>query len=186
MRPFSLDDLYEGLQALAEKLEEKDVYGHLYVVGGAAMAMTFVRDRTTRDIDAVIAGDRSVVLECVSGVAEERGWPTTWLNDHITEFVRLVPPDRDRDARVLWSHRNLLVSGASPKYLLAMKIRANRPTDNDDIRVLLDVLGIQSKDEVFAIHDAVFPEWPLADVEVRNIGEKVERFLAEGRCPQSP
>lgn len=186
MQPFSLDDLYEGLRALAEKLEERNVYAHLYVVGGAAMAMTFVPDRTTRDIDAVIGRDGSVVLECVTGVADERQWPANWLNDNVTKFVRSVPPDRDREARVLWAHRNLLVSGAPPKYLLAVKVRANRPTDNDDIRVLLDVLGIQSKDEVFAIHDAVFPEWPLADVDVENVGEKVERLLGQGRGLQKP
>ena len=123
---------------------------------------------------------------CVSAVAEERGWPATWLNDHIAQFVRLVPPDRDKDARVLWPHKHLLVSGASPKYLLAMKIRANRPTDDDDIRVLLEEFKIQSKDEVFVIHDALFPEWPLTDEEIRNIGEKTERFLAEERCAQRP
>lgn len=186
MQPFSLDDLYGGLRALAERLEQENVYAHLYVVGGAAMAMTFVPDRTTRDIDAVIGGDRSVVVDCVTAVAEERGWPANWLNDYVTKFVRLVPSDRDEEARVLWAHRNLLVSGASPKYLLAMKIRPNRPTDNDDIRLLLDVLEIQSKDEVFAIHDAVFPEWPLADVDVENVGDKVEWLLGQGRGPQKP
>ncbi len=186
MQPFSLDDLYEGLRALAEKLEARNVYAHLYVVGGAAMAMTFSPDRTTRDIDAVIGGDGSVVLECVTAVVAEREWPANWLNDNVTKFVRSVPPDRDKEATVLWAHRNLLVSGAPPKYLLAIKVRANRPTDNDDIRGLLDLLEIKSKDEVFAIHDAVFPEWPLADVEVENVGEKVERLIGQGRGPEKP
>ena len=100
------------------------------------MAMAFVPGRTTRDIDAVIAGDRSVVLECVSDVDADRGWPATWLSDRVKEFVRLVPPARDEDARVLWARRNLLVSGAPPKYLLAMEIRADRPTDDDDTRAV--------------------------------------------------
>lgn len=178
MRQFSRDDLFAGLEALADELERRNIYGHVYVVGGAAMAMTFVPDRMTRDIDAVIERDRSGVLECASAVAARKNWPASWLNDHVAQSVRLVPPKGDTEAKVLWSHKHLLVSGASPKYLLAMKIRANRPTDDADIRVLLDVLGIQSREEVFAIHDAVFPEWPLADVEIWSIGRKVEAFLA--------
>lgn len=178
MRQFSRDDLFAGLEALADELERRNIYGHVYVVCGAAIAMTFVPDRMTRDIDAVIERGRSGVMECVSAVAAKKDWPASWLNDHIAQSVRAVPPTGDKQARVLWAHKHLLVSGASPKYLLAIKIRANRPTDDADIRVLLDVLGIRSREEVFAIHDAVFPEWPLADVEIWSIGRKVEDFLA--------
>lgn len=178
MRQFSRDDLFAGLEALADELERRNIYGHVYLVGGAAMAMTFVPDRMTRDIDAVIERDRSGVMECASAVAARKNWPASWLNDHVAKSVRLVPPKGDKEAKILWSHKHLLVSGASPKYLLAMKIRANRPTDDADIRVLLDVLGIGSREEVFAIHDAVFPEWPLADVEIWSIGRKVEDILA--------
>ena len=62
-----------------------------------------------------------------------------------------------RQTRV-FDHPNLGVAAASPRHLLAMKLVAARPTDVDDIRILLKVLGVHSVAEAEAVLAEVFPD----------------------------
>ena len=179
MQPLLADELRSGLEALESKLAERDVYGCLYVVRGAVMAMAFLPERMTRDIDAVIVKSHDPVLECAEEVAHDFGWDPQWLNDRVAQLVRIVPRDTsaDTEAMTLWDGRHLMVTGASPKYLLAMKIRANRQEDQGDIRALIDILHLETREQVFEVHDEVFPHWPLADVEVFNIRNSLDRHF---------
>lgn len=179
MQLLSADELRRGLEALENKLAERNVFGCLYVVGGAVMAMAFQPERMTRDIDAVIVKNHDPVLECAKEVAKDFGWNPQWLNDRVAQLVRIIPRDisDDADAVTLWDGRHLMVTGASPKYLLAMKIRANREEDQGDIRALIDMLGLETSEQVFDVHDQVFPNWPLAEVEVFNIRNSLDRLF---------
>ena len=57
---FSRDVIVEKLEELGRRLDHAGERAELYIVGGAAMALVFTRDRVTRDIDAVfIYGERS-------------------------------------------------------------------------------------------------------------------------------
>ena len=173
----SADKLRRGLEALESKLAERDVYGCLYAVGGAVMA--FLPKGMTPDIDAVIVKSHEPVLECATEVAQDFGWDPHWLNDRVAQIVRLVPRDinGDTEAVTLWDGRHLMVTGASPKYPLAMNLRANRREDQSDTRALIDILGVKTKEQVFEVHDQVFPYWPLADVEMFHIGYSLDRHF---------
>ncbi len=179
MQRLSADELRRGLEALESKLAERDVYGCLYVVGGAVMAMAFLPERMTRDIDAVIVKSHDPVLECTREVAQDFGWNPRWLNDRVAQLVRIVPRDinEDTEAVTLWDGRHLIVTGASPKYLLAMKLRTNREEDQGDVRALINMLGVRTKEQVFEVHDQVFPYWPLADVELIHIGYSLDKHF---------
>ena len=54
--------------------------------------------------------------------------------------------------------RAFRVFTASPEHLLAMKALAARPRDMDDIRKLVQVLGLHTVDDVLASVREIFPE----------------------------
>jgi hypothetical protein len=88
----------------------------LFVVGGAAMALAYDRDRLTRDVDALF-----VPAPEVRRIAEEMSGPhglePDWLNDAAKGFL----PGADEHPRTVFESESLLVQVASPEYLLAMK-----------------------------------------------------------------
>ena len=58
----------------------------------------------------------------------------------------------------MFDHPGLRVFAASPEHLLAMKALAARPRDAEDIRQLVQVLGLHSVDDVIASVREIFPE----------------------------
>ena len=142
-----------AFRRLGERLARRGVVADIYIIGGAAMALAYDARRATRDIDAVFR-PHGVVLEEARAVGEELGLPQWWLNEQASVYV--APGGDDRAARV-FDHPGLRVSAASPRHLLAMKVLAARRRDVDDIRVLVDHLGLTTADDVFAICAEVFP-----------------------------
>lgn len=176
MRPLSGRELAGALRELAEDLRSQAVKAHLYIVGGAAMALSFDTALSTCDLDALIVRNREPVLEAARRLAARRGWPAGWLNE---QAARLMPTVPDPNCITLLDAENLTVTGASPEFLLAMKMRAARQSDLADIAVLLELLRIQDFEHALAVHDAVFPEQPLADVERFGLDRIIADLLAE-------
>ena len=169
MQPLSANDLRRALEELSEELRTQGVKGHLYIVGGAAMALSFRASRSTYDLDAQIISDREPVLDAAKRIAIRHSWSPKWLNE---EAAQLMPRLPDQDSITLFSSENLMVTGASPEFLLSMKMRSARQSDFEDIATLLNALDIHTADQEFEIHDQVFHHQPLADVErngLRNI-----------------
>ena len=109
-------------------------------------------------------------------VAREQGLRADWLNDQI-RFVPILPPRRDPLAEVLFDSESLVVTGASPAHILAMKVRAARPRDLEDIKTLARELGITTMAQVREVHSKVYP---YDGVPVGAV-ERVEACLAELR-----
>ena len=151
---FSKVELTELLDTLSERLRRKRAVARLYVIGGACMALAYGRGRSTRDIDARIDAGHGALIEAAHDIARERGLPKSWLNDQATSAI---PRGPDRRAQTLYESSHLVVTGASPEYLLAMKLEAGRDKDYDDIAYLLERLGIEASDEALAIHETVLP-----------------------------
>lgn len=161
---------------LGERLQRRGVVGDVYVIGGAAMALAYDGRRATRDIDAVIL-PHGIVLEEAHALAVELGLPQWWLNEQASVYVA---PGGDPDAPVSFDHPGLRVSTASPEHLLAMKAMAARRRDTDDLRLLIDHLGLTAPNQVVAVCERVFPDEPLperawlvlADLfdEIENLG----------------
>ena len=59
----------------------------MYVVGGAAIALTFDERRSTRDIDAVFEPKRAI-YDAAAEIAGERGLAEGWLNDAVKGLPR--------------------------------------------------------------------------------------------------
>ena len=67
-RPFlSRDDILDALHAIADRLAGQGIDGRIYVVGGAAMALAYQRDRVTRGVDAVFAPSDAVRAAAAAG-----------------------------------------------------------------------------------------------------------------------
>lgn len=172
MEPFSADSLEDAFGELSRELQRRNVRAHIYVIGGAAMALGFDDRRQTMDVDALIKKGHGPVVEAVRRIGRRRGWPDTWLNEHAASAI---PRGKDRRARTAYGDRNLVVTAASAEHLLAMKVRAARAKDREDIAFLAERLGLSSGREVLDLHDEAFPRDPP---KRRNL-ERARRILSD-------
>jgi hypothetical protein len=147
-------ELREAFSALAGKLEARRVVGHVHVVDGATMTLAYDPDRmATRDIDALVSPDGPMV-DAIREVAEERGWPSTWLNNQAAGYVSRTPGQ----GSVVFDHPYLQVAETPAQHLVAMKVLAARAVrDDEDLRTLFSQLGITWRTEVWAIVQRYFP-----------------------------
>ena len=155
--------LTELFEDLAEHLRQERVRGHIYLVGGAAMALAFQRHRMTWDVDAYVrnqGAEHASVMEGVRRVAGKHGLPENWLNELATMFM---PIGEDVRAPMLFDSPHLVVTGASAEHLLAMKLQAGREGDLDDIDTLLEHLGIATSEDALKLHERVFPTTPVSE-----------------------
>jgi hypothetical protein len=63
----------------------------------------------------------------------------------------------DPDKRRVFDHPGLRVTAASPRYIFAMKALAARTRDIDDIRLLADIIGVNSAESALQICADFFP-----------------------------
>ncbi len=133
---FARAEIERLLGLLDRRLHERGVAASVYVVGGAAIAVTVYDGRRTMDIDALVS-DR-LVLEEARLLAESEGIPPTWLNENAKPWV----PPRPADATVPSKRPGLTIHWAPPEHLLAMKLVAMRPQDAPDIVALAHRLDL--------------------------------------------
>ena len=150
----SKTELLGLLDMLSERLYRARAVARLYVIGGACMALAFDRGRSTEDIDVRIDAGHAALLDAAHAIARERGLPQDWLNEQAMSAIDLGTDER---AQTLYESRNLVVTGASAQYLLAMKLAAGRDKDITDIEYLLGHLKISQADEALAICQTVIP-----------------------------
>lgn len=158
------------LAMLDRRLHRRGVAASLYVVGGAAIAVTVSDMRRTLDVDA-LASDRAVMEEARL-LAELEGIPPTWLNESAKPWV----PPRPEGATIVPIRPGLTVHWAPAEHLLAMKLVAMRPQDAPDIAALAHHIGLGADPAVYAdLLERVYPgEGALQQVlgvtddEVRN------------------
>lgn len=116
----------------------------IMVVGGAAVALQWDRAaRTTYDIDVVSEGIPSVFWDVVEAVGQDEGLDEGWLNAAARVKSPTGPTPGEPSAVYVGS--NLRVYGASPHYVLAMKLLTGRGIDRQDIPVLMEPLGLAAE-----------------------------------------
>jgi len=122
------------LTELDERLVARGIAAGIYVVGGAAIALTVAERRVTVDVDA-IATD-AVVYEEAAAIAQRHGLPPRWLNSGAAPWV---PPRRSIS---MPRSPGLSVEYAPVEHLLAMKMVAMRERDYADIAALAAALEL--------------------------------------------
>ena len=156
---FGRAEMERAFTALGERLARRGVVADVFVVGGAAMALAYDATRVTRDIDATFV-PHGVVIEEARRVADDLGLPHWWLNEQASIYIS---GKDDPGKRRVFDHPGLRVAAASPAHIFAMKALAARTRDIDDLRVLADIIGVESADEALQICADFYPDEPLPD-----------------------
>ena len=154
-RTLSKTDMTRLLERLSERLRRKETFARLHVVGSACIALAYQRERTTEDIAERVETGDNALREAIRELAQEHGLPRTWLGDLARS---LVPEEDDPRGPTLYDSQSLIVTGASGEYLLAMKLEASHEKDIEDVRVLVEHLGIETGDAALEQHRRVFPD----------------------------
>jgi len=104
-------ELLAALTDVAEILGRRGVSGRVYIVRGAAMALTYDSRRVTRDIDGLILEGHGSVVDAVREVAKRKGLPGSCLNEQASVYF---PPADDYRGDVVFDHASLRVIAAPP------------------------------------------------------------------------
>lgn len=143
-------EIERAFTALGERLARRGVVADVFVVGDAA--------RVTRDVDAVFK-PHGIVLEEARKVADDLGLPYWWLNEQASVYIS---GKEDANGRRVFDHTGLRVMAASPAHVFAMKARAVRTRDIDDLRLLADIIGVNSADAALRITADFYPDEPVS------------------------
>jgi len=188
-RPLDHEALTRAFKALEKQLASQGVRAHVYIVGSAALLMAHRRSQTTMDVDALSIDHREVVLASARVVAWEHGLPDDWLNDDV-RWVPILPPQPDPRAEVLFDSPNFVVTGASARHILAIKVRAARTRDLEDIKLLMRQIGIATMQDVRDFHRAVNPHdeipWRSEERIKACLSELGEEHEPDARPPDKP
>ena len=162
-------ELLELLSQLGARLHARGIQAEVYVVGGTAMVLAYDRTRVTRDVDAVTDSQDLVEQEARSMAGTRPGLSPDWFNDRVRPlFSRTVDVERVE----AFTAPGIPVSVASPRHMLAMKVRAARgQRDLEDIILLCRVLGLDSIAAVLTIADDVWGPGMLPDESVFAVSE---------------
>jgi hypothetical protein len=118
------------------------------------MALAYDATRVTRDVDSLFM-PHGIVLEEARNVAEDLGLPPWWLNEQASVYIS---GKDDPGKRRVFDHPGLRVTAASPHHIFAMKALAARTRDIDDLRILADLIGVDSAEMALRICEDFFPD----------------------------
>ncbi len=135
-------------------LSAASVTADVFVFGGAAMVLGYEARPGTRDVDALWR-PHGAVLKAAWSVADEMGLLRSWLNDQASVYL---PGGLPWSGDALFAGRSLRVVAAEPELLLAMKVRAGRVIDVQDVHTLSAHLGLNNANEILAIAERVLGE----------------------------
>ncbi|MFY9926584.1 MAG: hypothetical protein WAK82_01150 [Streptosporangiaceae bacterium] len=85
--------------------------------------------------------------------------PRWWLNEQASTYIS---GKEDADKRRVFDHPGLRVMAASPRHIFAMKARAARTRDIDDLRLLAGIVGVESADTALQICANFYPDEPVS------------------------
>ena len=157
-------DIGKLLELLNAELQQDEVSGELYLVGGAVMCIVYNARNSTRDLDAFFQPVKAV-REAAGRVAAGNGLSEDWLNDAVKGVL-----SEHGDYLPFAELSNLKVMTASPEYLLAMKCLAMRLGaefhDEADIRYLLRFLNVTSYQVAL---DTISRYYPLEQIPQKTL-----------------
>lgn len=136
---FTAAEIVDLLAELDKRLKTRGVSAAVFVVGGAAIAVTSDDSpRRTEDIDAITRDD--AVLEEAQAMAADRKLPENWLNTHAGPWMPPLPEGSLRHGDTPGLH----ITYASDEFLLATKLVAQRRKDAADIVALARRLHLEN------------------------------------------
>jgi len=171
-------ELERLFQAASDELRRRGQRGHVYIIGGAAMSMSFDARRTTHDVDARICSGHGPVMDAARKVGRREGLPESWLNEQATMYMPSTP---DTAAPVVYSSPSLVITGASAEHILAMKLESGRPGDVEDIETLVGMLKLAEYDEAEEIHRKTFPGGRIREIAKKTVKRAIQTARKRAR-----
>ena len=168
----NVDRLRELFAELDAELAGRSEPVRVLVAGGAALAFRW-SDRTTYDVD-LIGGDYPADFrQAIVTVAERHNLEWHWVNSDATVGNAALEPR----PQPLYVGQNFQAYSPDARYLLAMKLFANRERDFDDAVRLSQETGINTAAEMLRlIDDAYFHNAIPAEIE--DFARTVEAAVA--------
>ena len=172
------DDVIFALSRLGQRARDEGIALEVSIYGGAAFLLAFDSREATRDIDAILR-PREEGERLVKTVARELDIPDDWLNSNVEQFVS---PKKEAKRRLadIEDATGLIVQVPSSKYLLAMKALAcRRPIgayqgDLEDLRFLINKIGINSVEEIQKAVDAFYPDDIIRPQDVQLLQDLID------------
>ena len=165
-------DIERLLDLVNEELEQLDVTGEIYLVGGAVMCLAFNARASTKDLDAFFQPTK-VIRDAAKRIANRENYPADWLNDAVKGYL-----STQGDYQPFLDLSNLKVFVATPEYLLAMKCLAMRLGaefhDEQDIRFLLRYLNISKYQAAIDVVTKYFPVEQIPQKTLYALEEMLE------------
>lgn len=147
------EEITKYLTELNDELRLMDIKGEVSLYGGAVMCLVYHARPATKDVDAIFKPTAEIRL-AIKKIADRHGLRDEWMNDAVKGYWA------SHQERVLFDLSNLTVFVPEPDYLLAMKAIAARSGtfDRDDVIRLIEMLAIESADQVFEIVEKYYPK----------------------------
>lgn len=190
---FAAAEIVDLLSDLDKRLKARGIAAAVFVVGGAAIAVTSDGNpRRTEDIDAVTSDE--AVLEEARAMAIQRKLPEDWLNTRAGAWMPPLPEGALQHGDAPGLH----ITYASDEFLLATKLIAQRRKDASDIVILAKRLHLEQAsagelEQLISRHytDKDSLEFILdgtdIDREIHLLAVRAERLLANQQpAPISP
>jgi hypothetical protein len=172
------DRLILALRRLGELAVAEMIELELSLYGGAVFTLVYGSRDSTKDVDALIQPSY-IGHRLARQVAREQDLPEDWINSDAARFLSEQKAKRALPAETFGP--GLVVTVPTAAYLLALKLRACRPSlpgypgDAPDIRFLLGKIKPASLPEVEEIFARFFPHDVLTD----RAREIIETTLAD-------
>ena len=176
----------ELFQALDTKLDDVSIRNHveLVVVGGAAVALRWNRRRTTYDVDVVAEGIPAVFWDVAAAVGRDAGLEDDWMN--AAARVKAPTGPTPGEPTEIYAGSNLRVYGASPHYVLAMKLLTGRNVDLQDLPVLLDAVQPETRDELYDLVEHAYPTAHIPAAARYIIEQSWDDYIADRPSRELP
>jgi hypothetical protein len=173
--------IIQNLKLLGEELEALQIQEpiRLLMIGGGYMITQFGNRTLTEDVDVFTRLDHEseeyrLFREAIRWIAEDIQVSKKWVSDTIGDFMELLGPV---PGGTLWlKHGMLEVYVPEPEYVLVLKLLAGRKKDLDDIQMLLQVLGIEKREQARVLLQRYVSRPMLEDYRAK-VGRLLRKLL---------
>lgn len=148
------EQIKQALLLINEQLEYIGARAEIGIYGGAVMCLVLNTREGTHDIDAIFAPKDAMNI-AIYNVGKQLGLPNGWFNDAVKGFV-----SANNDMVLFDRLSNLDIYVTRPEYLFAMKAlscRMDNENELNDIKFLINYLGIMNVEQAIVIIGNYFP-----------------------------
>jgi len=180
------EEIIEGLKEIGKKAKANNLVIDIAIYGGAALSIAYNLRNATKDVDAVVKGDKQEFKKIVESVAEEKDWSNDWLNDAVKGFLSNEEELRSTNYEI----EGLRIYVPTPEYIFAMKCMAMRSDeykksiDMEDIKNLSKIIGIKDKNDAFKIIEKFYPKNRIMPKTLFGIEEIMDNINKEVEVPK--